>query len=174
MTPAALTLWLALVPAPAYYPVPSWPQSMEPIVSYWADQFLIPHGLALPLIKQESGFDPKQFSREWKRDKLGVWRPTEKVLAEGIAMITTVPKDREDHVKKAGMTMAEFDPWDANDSLRVGMAFLGRLLRRFDYQWRPASAGYNAGAWAAAQWWEEGRSLPRETTKYVKIVLGGR
>jgi soluble lytic murein transglycosylase-like protein len=71
------------------------------------------------------------------------------------------------------MTVAEFDPWDADDSARVGMCFLGYLLRYFGRELRPSVAGYNCGRGAARLWWAGRSALPLETQGYVPKVLGG-
>lgn len=173
MTAAQLALWLTLAaPAPDFYGVPKLEVSYAPIVDYWADVNLVARPLAHAVIHEESKFNPNAKAREWKQDKHGIWHPTEKVISEGFAMITKDPEDRADLVSKAGMTISEFNPWNSSDSLRVGMAFMGRLLHRFGYQLRPAVAGYNCGMFGAAEWWEGRRRLPSETREYLRRVIG--
>lgn len=171
MTGATLTLWLALCPAPDYYAVPSWPQSMEPIVSYWADVYLVPRSLAFKTMIVESGGNPRATGNEWVRK--GTRWVRGKVLAEGAFMIAKDQRHRADHLRRAGLLWLRFDPWNVSDSARVGLCFLGSLLAYFPER-RAAVAAYNAGLGRAARWYYDGEALPMETREYVKKVLGGR
>lgn len=173
MTSAALSLWLMFNPVPDYYGVKSWPQSYDTLIAYHADANLVPRWLAKAIVREESGFDPgaQAYKWEWsKRPKR--WVKTDVVLARGLAMVSANPEHEAEHVKKAGMRLEDYDWRDPSDSLRVGMAFAGRLLKHFRYELRPSVAGYNGGQWAADQWWKEGCALPRESAKYMNLVLG--
>lgn len=166
MTPTTL-LFIALSTPPTYYYAPTWEPSLEPIVSYWADKHLVPRWLAWKTMMYESSGNPRATGNEWVY-KNGRW-VRGKVLAEGLFMIAKDKEHRAHHVKAAGMT--KFDPWNPSDSSRVGMAFMGYLLRYFG-DVRPALAAYNAGRNRSAAWWWKGRALPRETVRYVKDILG--
>jgi soluble lytic murein transglycosylase-like protein len=170
MTAPALALWLAFVPVPEYYGVPGVRASYEPLVNYWADVYLVPRGLAGAMIREESHYRPEAEAYQWVEHR-GRWHRTSKVLAHGIAMVTANPRHLADHLRRAGMARKDYDWRDPSDSLRVGMAFLGYLLRYFDGEYRPSVAGYNAGRDRARDWWREGRPLPRETVRYMKGVL---
>lgn len=171
MTTASLVLWAILAgPVPDYYGVPSWPQSYDPILNHWADANLVPRSLARAMVAAESGFRPGAVAYQWEEVR-GRWRSTSKVLAHGLAMVTANPEHLGEHLARAGLRPEGYDWRDASDSLRVGMAYLGSLLRYFDYEVRPSVAGYNCGRSRAAAWWCGDRSLPRETIKYMKEVL---
>lgn len=173
MTATALTIWLAFTPAPDYHGVQSWPASYHPIVNYHADANLVPRFVAQSLIREESRFNPEAQSYKWEyREDLGRNVKTDKVLACGIAQVSANRAHESDHVRKAGMRLADYDWRDPGDSLRVGMAYLGRLLVKFRGELRPSVAGYNCGAYRASEWWSGRRALPVETSRYVAKVLG--
>ena len=167
----ALALWLALSsPIPDYYGVPGVAMSYDPVLNHWADANLVPRPLARRLVAAESGFKPDGQAYQWQ-ERRGKWHKTTKVLANGVAMVTTNERHLAEHLARAGIDAADYDWRDASDSLRVGMAYLGYLLRYFDYEHRPAVAGYNAGRDRASAWWNDGRALPRETVGYLRKVL---
>lgn len=174
VTPAVLSLWLALAgPPPDYYAVPSWPQSMEPIVSYWADAWGVQRSLAYRVFIVESSGNPRATGNEW--DRVVVKGKTTwvrgKVLAEGAFMISVNPLHRKEHLDRAGMDAQEFDPWNVSDSARVGIGFLRYLLDYFP-DIRASIAGYNCGRNGAARWYYGGFALSEETRRYLRMVLG--
>lgn len=163
----AFALFLALSSPPDYHGVPGVAMSYEPIVSYWADVYLVPRSLAMRVMVVESRANPLATGNEWvKRGKRWV---RGKVLAEGAFMVSV--RHRAEHVARA--RLRRFDPWNVSDSARVGLAFLGYLLAYFPDR-RAAVAGYNAGRERAARWYYDGEALPAETREYVKKILGGR
>jgi len=182
VTAAALSLWLAFTPVPDFYGVQSWPQSYDTLIAYHADANLVPRWLAKAIVREESGFDPEAQAFEWEERKgwkkvNGKWRlveswfKTDKVLARGFMMITANHAHEREHVLAAGMDPYWYDWRNQNMSLRVGTAFLGRLLARFRYELRPAVAGFNAGLARAESWWKGKSNLPVETRMYVGRVL---
>lgn len=62
------------------------------------------------------------------------------------------------------------DPWDAEENVRGGTAYLRQLIDRFQGRLEWAVAAYNAGPGAV----ERHRGIPpyRETREYVRRVLG--
>lgn len=167
----AIALWAILAgPVPDYYGVPGVAASYAPIVYHWADVYGVPRWLAMRVIAAESGFRPGAVAYQWEEHR-GRWRPTSKVLAHGLAMVTANPDHLAEHLARAGLRVEDYDWRDASDSLRVGMAYLGSLLRYFDYEVRPSVAGYNCGRSRAAAWWSGARALPRETVRYLREVL---
>lgn len=173
MTSAALSLWLAFTPVPDYYGVKTWPGSYDTLIAYHADANLVPLWLAKAIVREESAFDPNAQAYKWEWIKrLKRWVKTDVVLAQGFAMVSANPEHEADHVKKAGMRLEDYDWRNPSDSLRVGMAYLGNLLRYFRGELRPVVASYNCGRNRAAAWWNDGRALPRETARYMKLVLG--
>lgn len=164
-------LFLALSSQPEYYGVPGVAMSYEPIVNYWADIYRVPRSLAMKILAVESGANPRAVGSEWVLSK-GRWIRG-KTLAEGSFMIAKDPQHRADHLRRAGIRWWRFDPWNVSDSARVGLSFLGSLLRYFPDR-RPAVAAYNCGLGRAARWYYGGESLPPETRGYVLKVLGVR
>ncbi len=61
------------------------------------------------------------------------------------------------------------DPWDMEQNLRGGMAYLRWLHRRFDGDWERVLAGYNAGEGAVTRF--NGIPPYPETQAYVQKVL---
>ena len=173
MTATTLSIFLTFCPAPDYHGVQSWPQSYDDLIAYHADANLVPRFLARAIIREESHFDPLAQSYEWKYSKrLKRWVKTDKVLARGIAQVSANPVHESDHVRRAGMRLQDYDWRDPGDSLRVGMAYLGRLLVYFGGELRPSVSAYNSGRDRAAEWWSGRRALPIETSRYMANVLG--
>lgn len=163
MTSPALALWLTFCTVPHYYGVPGVSISYEPVVSYWADVYKVHRGLAAALVREESGFRP--YAQAYKSGK----RFRKSIVAHGIAMVTANPRHLADHVRRSGIVVYNWR--NPSDSLRVGMCYLGILLRYFDGDRRPAIASYNCGLSRARDWWYNGRPLPRETVRYLKGVF---
>jgi soluble lytic murein transglycosylase-like protein len=70
-------------------------------------------------------------------------------------------------------TAAEYgvsDPFDAAENIRAGVAYLRRLIDRFDGKVELALAAYNAGPGAVERY---GRTVPpyRETRSYVRRIV---
>jgi len=170
----SIVMGLLRLHAPPLPVLKGWAQSFEPIVYRWADANLVPRWLAMKILHVESDANPWATGNEWVRKRVhGKWKWVRgKVLAEGAFMIATKPEDRLDHVNRAGMNLADFDPWDAEDSARVGLCFMGSLLVYFRGELRPSVSGYNAGRGTARAWWEGRRALPAETVGYLSKVLG--
>jgi soluble lytic murein transglycosylase-like protein len=158
----ALALFLALSTPPAYYPVQSWPGSLEPIVSHWADVYGVPRFLARKVAEVESGWNPRARSREWKLVH-AVWKPG-KVLARGLFQISV--QYQSVHVRAAGMT--RFDWRNPSDSSRVGLRLLRWLLDRYGGDKMLAVASYNCGYPRL----ESALPLPLETVKHLRKVFG--
>jgi soluble lytic murein transglycosylase-like protein len=166
MTPTATLLFLSLAsPAPEIHGVPGLAISYQPIVDYWADVNLVPRFLARALVREESGNRPRAQSREWKKDRHGVWKPG-KVLARGLTQISVQYQDV--HVKAAGMSPKAFRWWNPGDSCRVGFHLLRWLLDRYHGDQLLAIASYNCGFPRL----ESALPLPLETVKHLRRVFG--
>ncbi len=113
--------------------------------SYYARKFGIPEKLFLNLIRAESNFNPRAVSPKG---------------AKGLCQL--MPET----AKRFGVT----DPFDIDENLRAGAAYLKRLYRKYG-NWKLALAAYNAGPDAVDRY----GSIPpyRETVNYVKRVYGG-
>jgi len=166
MTPAQTLLWLALAsPAPEIHGVPGLSISYQPVVDYWADQNLVPRFFARALVREESGNRPGSKSREWKKDRHGVWYPG-KVLARGLTQISVQYQDV--HVRAAGMSVKAFRWWNPGDSCRVGFHLLRWLLDRYHGDQLLAIAAFNCGYPRL----ESALPLPLETVKHLGKVFG--
>jgi len=141
-----------------------YPPSYIELVRPEATRNEIPQGLALALIKQESGFDPNAVSR---------------VGARGLMQL--MPTTGREQARKIGMK--DFHP----DSLfvpainiKLGVSYLRDVIKRHNGNIDYALAHYNAGPTALARWMPrlEGRPLEEavedigyaETREYVKRV----
>ena len=87
-----------------------------------------------------------------------------KLISRGAAMLSV--KDEREHVEAAGLDYAKFNWRDFDQSVRVGMALMGRLLSHYHGDVRLALAAYNAGALTVDRW----RAWPAETREYVRRV----
>jgi soluble lytic murein transglycosylase-like protein len=141
-----------------------YPPSYEAFIRPAAERHGVPARLASALIKQESGFDPNAVSR---------------VGARGLMQL--MPATGAEQARKEGL--AGFHP----DSLfvpavnvRLGVAYLGDLLRRHGGDVSLTLAHYNAGPTALERWMPRLEGRPpedvaedigyAETREYVKRV----
>lgn len=125
-----------------------------------------PH-LAVALVRQESGFNPNA---------------TSPVGALGLMQL--MPETARDLVReinrRARPTRAQI--LDPQRNVRLGVRYLGRMLRGFGNRAELALAAYNAGPGAVTRWRQARGDLPadifveeipyRETDQYVRRVLG--
>jgi len=68
----------------------------------------------------------------------------------------------------------DYDIEDPAFNVEAGTAYLAYLLKRFGGNRRLALAAYNAGPTRVEQWVDRGRTLPAESQRYVRAVLGAR
>jgi soluble lytic murein transglycosylase len=124
--------------------------------------------LVLPLILQESAFDPRALSRANAHGLMQVVPATGRLVARQLKLRRPRPAQL-------------FDP---SLNLRLGSAFFASLLREFEGAEEKALASYNAGPERVRAWAAEGEhadaaefieSIPfSETRNYVKIILRNR
>ncbi|MBI3327946.1 MAG: transglycosylase SLT domain-containing protein, partial [Nitrospinae bacterium] len=117
------------------------------------------------LVMAESGWNPRAFSRVGARGLMQLMPETGHRLAQTLG----IHLPSEDQL---------FDP---SLNLRLGIAHVRELLRRFDHQLPLAVASYNAGEQEVSQWWARRGDLDveefianipfRETRHYVQRVF---
>ncbi len=118
------------------------------------------------LIRAESSFNPRAFSRAGARGLMQLMPATGRSLA------------RKHKIPISSVN----DLFDPGVNTRLGARHLGALIRDFDGAIVPAIASYNAGRAAVRRWWKKrGRRKPidvfiedipySETRNYVKRVL---
>jgi soluble lytic murein transglycosylase len=116
------------------------------------------------LIMAESDWNPRAFSRVGARGLMQLMPDTGRRLAESL-----------------GVTVASDDQlFDPTLNLRLGVAYLGELRRRFEGRLPLVLASYNAGEDEVSKWWarragddieEFIANIPfRETRRYVQRV----
>lgn len=127
-------------------PAPTKPRKRQVVnlVSKLAPQYSLDPNLVLALIEAESSFNPKARSPK---------------NAQGLMQL--IPAT----AKRFGVA----NPWDPEQNLRGGMAYLRWLLDHFNGDVKLALAGYNAGEKAV----ERHGGIPpyRETRAYVKRIV---
>jgi soluble lytic murein transglycosylase len=116
------------------------------------------------LIMAESDWNPHAFSRVGARGLMQLMPETGRRLAKDLGMV--VASDEQFY--------------DAAFNLRLGVAYLGELSRRFDGRLPLALASYNAGEDEVSKWWAKRAGddieefiadIPfRETRRYVQRV----
>ena len=121
-------------------------------------------------VRQESNFDSKAFSHAGARGLMQLMPTTARGVVKRLRVCYS----------KTRLTQ------DSNYNIRLGQAYLGQMINRFDGSYILAIASYNAGPSAAAGWvrqfgdpWEPGtgvidwvESVPyRETRNYVQRVI---
>jgi soluble lytic murein transglycosylase len=118
------------------------------------------------LIMAESDWNPHAFSRVGARGLMQLMPDTGRRLAESI-----------------GVAVSSDDQlFDATLNLRLGVAYLGELSRRFEGRLPLVLASYNAGEDQVSKWWSKRggddieefiANIPfRETRRYVQRVYG--
>ncbi len=95
-------------------------------------------------------------------------RKIRKLIAEGHFMVAK--KYEAYHVENAGMRLEDYNPKDARDSAQVGLAYMGVLLKRYNYDRRKSAAAYNSGPRATDRW-VRGWALPIDTIGYLRDVF---
>jgi soluble lytic murein transglycosylase len=116
------------------------------------------------LIMAESDWNPRAFSRVGARGLMQLMPTTGRRVADGIGVALA----SDDHL---------FDP---SLNLRLGVAYLGELNRRFEGRLPLVLASYNAGEDQVSKWWSKRpgddieafiANIPfRETRRYVQRV----
>jgi len=89
--------------------------------------------------------------------------------AMGLMQIMPGTVDFVHHLMK--VRRAELNPWDPEDNILMGVAYLDWLLKRYNGNSRLALIGYNAGPRIADLARKADRRLIRETRVYVANVL---
>lgn len=141
-----------------------YPPSYIELVRPEAQRAGIPAGLALALIKQESGFDPGAVSR---------------VGARGLMQL--MPATGAEQARKEGFRNFHPDSlFTPAVNIKLGVAYLRDVLARHDGNVAYALAHYNAGPTALARWIPRLQNRPpedavedigyAETREYVKRV----
>ena len=123
--------------------------------------------LVVSLIRQESAFNPRAVSGVGAVGLMQLMVPTARELV------------RED--KRSGLGAA--DLYDPELNMRIGLKYLGRMLRAFGGRSEYALAAYNAGPGAVTRWRQSQGDLPvdifveeipyEETRAYVRRILSG-
>lgn len=118
--------------------------SLEPVISRHADSYQLDPKLVRAVIQVESGYNPHAVSH---KGAMGLMQ-----LMPGTANLLAVE-----------------DPYDPDQNVRGGVAYLRRMLDRFEGRLELAVAAYNAGPGAV----ERHGGIPpyRETRDYVRKVL---
>lgn len=119
-------------------------QAVEHLIDRLAPQYALDPALVKQVVAAESAFDVNARS----------------------------PKDAQGLMQLIPATAARFgvsDPWDAEQNLRGGMAYLSWLLGQFRGDVRLALAGYNAGEGAVAR--HGGLPPYAETRNYVAGII---
>lgn len=129
--------------ATALVPVPK--AGWESLIDGYARSLGLEPRLVRAVIQVESGYNPRALSNKGAMGLMQLMPATVRELAVG-------------------------DPYDPEENLRAGTAYLRRMLDRFDDRLEWALAAYNAGPSAV----EEHRGVPpyEETRAYVRRVLG--
>ena len=142
-TPACFTVASVLPPASARYGAP--PPHIEALVRKLAPQYQVSPKLVLSIIAVESNFNASAISPK-----------------SAMGLMQLIPQT----AKRFGVR----NPFDAQDNIRGGVAYLRWLLAYFEGDVVLVAAAYNAGEGAVNQY----RGVPPydETREYVRRVIG--
>ena len=143
----------------------AYPLPYRDVLENYSEQALLDPFLVAALVRQESEFDPQVVSR-----------------AGAYGLTQVLPSTGRELSRRLGIrgfrTSMLTDP---GLNLRLGTAYLSRLLTQLEGRWEPTLAAYNAGKSRAVAWQSRGEfrepaeyieTIPfTETRNYVKIVL---
>lgn len=118
-----------------------------------ADEEHIPVALLLALARQESAFNPNAVSRTG---------------AEGLTQV--MPTTADDI--KQWTNRSYYEPFRISHNIMFGAYYLGRMLRKFNWNETHAVWAYNGGPEAVARHLAEERPLAKETVEYEIRVMG--
>lgn len=151
--PATRWLWECIYPQP--YPE---------VALKAASNAQLELALVYAVMRQESAFDPVAGSGVGARGLMQLMPDTARRVAEELGLDPSLQKLDQ-----------------PSDNLRLGTAYLGKLLRTYNSV-PLAAAGYNAGPGALDRWLVEGKTLPldlfvalipyKETREYCQRVTG--
>ncbi len=138
-----------------------WPQPYIDLVDQYAKEYNVPINLVYAIMRQESFYDENAHSHVGARGLIQLMPYT----ATGIARELNIHLSSPD------------DLYDPKINLRLGIAFIGKLLRMFDEQPDMAIAAYNGGPEQVSKWANNYpvdifvEMIPfKETREYVKKV----
>lgn len=117
----------------------------EPIIKKASQRYGVDADLIRSVIKVESGFNPKAISP-----------------AGAMGMMQLMPAT----AKQLGVK----NPFNAEENIMGGTAYLGRLLERYDGNIRSALAAYNWGPGNLER--KSASAMPGETRNYITRVIG--
>lgn len=157
-----MNTWLVLITMlhgnPALPPISGIPYSFEPIVSRYSAAYLIPAWLCRRIAMAESSWRQGCQTRTIRNGR--------SVVSRGLFQIN---RDHERELAtKAGILPWRFDWRNPDDSARVGIAYLGRLIRKYHGDLGKSVAAFNCGPGRV----DSGRAWPNETKEYVLRILG--
>jgi soluble lytic murein transglycosylase len=143
----------------------AYPAAFRSEVERWATPAGVPPDLLLALMREESGLDPNVIS-----------------AAGAVGLTQLMPSTAQDVAKKLRMgRVQQADLMKPPISIRIGAAYFGGLLQRYDGSEALALAAYNVGEGPVRSWLRSRGSLPldafveeipvQETRGYVKRVL---
>ncbi len=143
----------------------AYPAAFRSEVERWAAPSGVSPELLLALMREESGLDPNVISH-----------------AGAVGLTQLMPSTAQGVAKKLRMgSLQQADLMKPPIAIRIGAAYLGGLLRRYEGSEALALAAYNAGDGPVRSWLRARGSLPldafveeipvQETRGYVKRVL---
>lgn len=135
------------------------------IVEHYSQKYELDPNLVFALIQEESRFQEDALSSSRARGLMQIIPATGKYIA-----------------RKVGLRPFSTEQlWDPEINIRLGTAYLRKLLDQFDGNWLLALAGYNGGPHNVKKWYREKGDIPldqfveeipfQETRNYVKRVL---
>jgi soluble lytic murein transglycosylase len=141
-----------------------YPRPYRELVSAVERERLLPRGLLWSVMRQESGF-----------------RPAVRSPVGAVGLLQLMPTTADKLLDELGESKEQLVLTRAHDSVRLGAAYLRKLLDTFQGNVPLALAAYNAGPHAVSRWLVGGEVLPldlfvaripyEETRGYVSRVL---
>jgi len=110
----------------------------------------------LAIVRQESQFDPRVRSH-----------------ADARGMMQILPGTARDTARRVGIAYDEGSLWEPEYNMRLGSAYLGQMVDRFNGSYIMAAAGYNAGPGRPGQWVErcgDPRSASSDPLDFIECI----
>ena len=109
---------------------------------------------------RESGVDPALLRALAAAESGG--DPRAKSRAGAVGLMQLMPATAAEQARRLGLDPDRVDLEDPGDNLRLGAAYLARLLSQFDQDERFALAAYNAGPESVRRWRLRAADAPSE------------
>jgi len=130
----------------------------DPIIKKYSDKYKLDWLLSKAQIKAESDFDEKAVNKS----------------SGAMGLMQIMPKtwlEWEDGTPGIQDLTRDYDPFNPEDNIRVGCAYMHWLLNTYHLSYEDALRAYNWGIGNLLKWKKNGGTLPKETAEYTEKIF---